>query len=323
MATAVRLDSIGRRYRTQPTSTGKRVTPTDRDLLLFEKIHRHGPLSTPYLVAYSQALRRSTKRAKERLTDLFNEDNTPHNGPYLTRPFQQFETLDARQNDLVYDLSPQAITLLKEQSVWSELAPNPSGSWKHTFMTACITASVELATLQTRHVRYIFQDEILARSGSRLHFPVTIAGITKSLIPDALFGLEYTDTDGKKYYRFFFVEADRSTEPNQANTLERKSYARTLMQYREFVGKGLYKEALGLTAGVLVLNVTTSKLRERNLLRLTEEEFKSGGSNYLLFQSAPAFGRYFKPPHILTDLFEKPWQRAGREPFAIHSQSGS
>lgn len=71
MATAVKRDRIGRRYRTHPASTGKRVTLTDRDLLLFEKIHRHGPLSTPYLVAYSSLLRKNPKRAKDRLTDLF------------------------------------------------------------------------------------------------------------------------------------------------------------------------------------------------------------------------------------------------------------
>ena len=95
-------DRLGRRYRASPVSTGKCIRPSDRDLLLFEKLHRHGPLSTPYLVAYSRLLRKSVTRAKDRLTDLFNEDDTPHNGTYLDRPWQQFETLDARQNDLVY-----------------------------------------------------------------------------------------------------------------------------------------------------------------------------------------------------------------------------
>jgi hypothetical protein len=41
---------------------------------LFEKLHRHGPLSTRYLVAYSLLLRKSATRAKDRLADLFNED---------------------------------------------------------------------------------------------------------------------------------------------------------------------------------------------------------------------------------------------------------
>ncbi|MCU7866443.1 MAG: replication-relaxation family protein [Candidatus Thiodiazotropha sp. (ex Lucinoma borealis)] len=315
-------DRIGRRYRDQPVSTGKRITPTDRDVLLFEKIHRHGPLSTKYLIQYSKLVRKSSTRSKDRLTDLFNEDDTPHNGTYLSRPWQQFETLDARQNDLAYELTPQSMQLLKDQGLWSEYAPNTSGSWKHTYMTACITASIELATLETENIRYIFQDEILSRSGSSFSFPVQVNGTEKNLIPDAIFGLEYT-SDGRQYYRFFLVEADRATEPGRTRNFDRKSYGRTILQYREFVGKGMYKEALDLTAGLLVLNVTTSELRHRNLLDLTKELSESSGNNYLLFQYAPEFGRYFRPPDILRHLFENGWERAGREPFSINTASGT
>jgi len=315
-------DRLGRRYRSRPVSTRKRIRPSERDLLLFEKLHRHGPLSTRYLVAYSQLLRKSATRAKDRLTDLFNEDTTPHNGTYLDRPWQQFETLDARQNDLVYDLTPQSIRVLKDESLWSDHAPHPGGSWKHTYMTAAITASIELATLQTDNVRYIFQDEILSRSDAPFSFPVSVQGITKNLIPDALFGLEYTQ-DGKPAYRFFLVEADRATEPGRAQSFDRKSYVRTILQYREFVGKGQYKKALDLTAGLLVLNVTTSERRHRNLLDLTTELSESSGNNYLLFQYAPDFGRYFRPPSILHGLFTNGWERAGRDPFFINAISSA
>jgi hypothetical protein len=314
-------DSMGRRYRASPVSTGKRIRPSDRDILLFDKLHRHGPLSTPYLVAYSQLLRKSVTRAKDRLTDLFNEDDTPHNGTYLDRPWQQFETLDARQNDLVYSLTPQSERVLKEEDMWSDYAPHPGGSWKHAYMTSCITASIELATLETENIRFIFQDEILAKNNTVFKFPVTVKGVTKNLIPDALFGLEYTYGD-KKYYRFFLVEADRATEPGKAQNFDRKSYTRTILQYREFVGKGQYKEALGLSAGLLVVNVTTSERRHRNLLELTKELSESSGNNYLLFQFSPEFGRYFHPPHILHELFTNGWERAGRAPFFLNSISG-
>jgi hypothetical protein len=95
------FDSLSRRKRTHPTSTDKRVTPQERDLLWFQKIHRHGPLSSSYLHAFSKHLRRNEKRAKDRLTDLFNESRTPHGGAYLSRPSQQFRTLDSRYNELV------------------------------------------------------------------------------------------------------------------------------------------------------------------------------------------------------------------------------
>jgi hypothetical protein len=103
-----RYDAIHRRKRTRPVSTGKRVTPQDRDLLWFQKLHEHGPLPSSFLLAFAQDMRRSEKRAKERLTDLFNEDNTAHDGTYLSRPLQQFRTIDSRYNQLVYDLTPSA-----------------------------------------------------------------------------------------------------------------------------------------------------------------------------------------------------------------------
>jgi hypothetical protein len=113
MSTARTHDAIGRRHREQPYACGKRIAPTERDVLWFDKLHRHGPLSTPYLLAYSRLVRRSDTRARDRLTDLFNEDETPHGGTYLSRPWQQFETLDARYHDLVYDLTPRSVELLK------------------------------------------------------------------------------------------------------------------------------------------------------------------------------------------------------------------
>jgi hypothetical protein len=319
-------DAIGRRHREVPTASGKRIAPTERDLLWFEKLHRHGPLATPYLLAYSRILRRCDTRAKDRLTDLFNEDETPHGGAYLSRPWQQFATLDARYQDLVYEITPHALRVLKEEGLYSAYGPHPSGSWKHRFMVAAITASIELATLRHESIRYIFQDEILARADRPLSFPVTITQggttATKQLIPDGLFGLEYTDGD-KRYYRFFLIEADRSTEPGAASTLDRKSYTRTILEYREFVGRGLYKEALGLSAGLLTLHVTTSELRLRNLVELTQSLSGSGGNNYMLFKAAPEFGRYFKTPDVLYRLFEEGWQRAGRAPFIIGSISGA
>jgi hypothetical protein len=62
-------------------------------------------------------------------------------------------------------------------------------------MVSCITASIELATLDRNDIRYIPQVEILARADTELRYPSTIEdpvtgkAIRKDLIPDALFGL--------------------------------------------------------------------------------------------------------------------------------------
>lgn len=297
-------DATLRRRRDRRTSTGKRVTPQERDLLWFQKLHQHGPLSSTFLHAFSRDLRTSEKRARDRLTDLFNEDRTPHGGPYLDRPWQQFQTFDSRYNDLVYDLTPAAVTALKDAGRWSEYAPKPAGPWRHRYMVAAITASIELSTLNAPDLGYIPQEAILSRAGAQLRYPVPIANPltgsveTIDLIPDALFGLEYR-RDSQRLYRFFLVEADRGTEPATSARFNRKSYVRNFLQYQQYVGRGLYREHLRLTAGMMVLNITTSEQTTSKLMTLADE-LSPRGNSYLLFRSAEAFGRYFKPPDCLA-----------------------
>ena len=317
------FDTQGRRNRRHPVSTGKRVTPQERDLLWFRMIHRHGPLSSAYLHAFSRPLRSSEKRAKDRLTDLFNEDRTPHGGPYLSRPPQQFRTLDSRYNDLVYDLAPAAKAALKQHGLWEERAAPHRGPWLHGFMVSCITASIELATLARDDLRFIPEAAILGRAKAELRYPTSIIvdprtgrRDTRDLIPDALFGLEYR-RDGKRYYRFFVVEADRGTEPTASANFDRKSHLRGLLQYRDTIGKGKYKAHLGLTASLMVLAVTTAEAKRKKLVALTERLSGPAGNSYMLYRTCEAFGPVFKPPKPMPELLEGPWRRAGMADFYI------
>ena len=216
----------------------------------------------------------------------------------------------------MYENTESAERALGEAGLLRENVANPSGSWVHRYMTASITASIELATIQTGNVRFIFQDEILTRARTTLRFPVTVDGVARDLIPDALFGLEYREA-GKRLYRFFIVEADRNTEPARSSSHRRKSYERTIRQYREFVGKGLFKKALNLTAGMVVLNVTTNQAHKDTLVKLTKELSPSGANSYMLFTALPQFGRNFKPSKVTYELFTGPWQRAEMEDLRI------
>ena len=146
---------------------------------------------------------------------------TPHGGAYLTRPSQQFRTLDSRYNDLVYELTPTSEQALKENGLWQDAAAQRAGPWLHGFMVCCVTSSIELATLERSDIRFISQAEILSRIDTKLRDPTKIAdpktgkALTKDLIPDALFGLEYNVKD-QHYYRFFLVEADRGSKKCRA-----------------------------------------------------------------------------------------------------------
>lgn len=310
-------DCAGRRRRDRRSPTGMQLGLTERDLLWLEKLHRHGPLASTFLLAYSRSTHRSDGRAKDRLTHLYHEAGK-HGGAYLERPWQQFATQGARYHDLVYDITDAGLRALKDAGRLREHVPVPSGPWVHRYMTAAITASIELAALQTESIQFIFGDVILERAQAPLRFPVAVAGVTSNLIPDALFGLEYAEGE-RKLYRFFIVEADRGTEPATANASRhrRKTYERTVHQYREFVGKGQYRQALRLTAGMVVLNVTTSEARLQNLIELTAKLSAGGRNSYMLFAALPALGRAFRPVDVLDHLLTTPWRRAGLSGFRI------
>ncbi len=314
-------DAIGRRNRLYPSSTGKRVTPTKRDLAWFSMIHEHGPLPSSYLHNLTGVEWRSEKRAKERLTDLFNEANTPHGGPYLTRPLQQFRTIDSRYNELVYDLAPAAEKALKEAGLWRLHAVRPTGPWLHAHMVACITASIELATRGRSDLSYIPGWRVLERAGAVLRYPVTIAEssakhpTTRDLIPDALFGLEY-HTDKGSRFRFFVVEADRATEPLRSGDWGRKSFLRSLAQYHAYIESGVYRKHLNLTAPLLVLNMATSEARARKMIEVAER-FPSGWLPYQLFQTWEEFGGVWRPQRARSNLLIEPWLRAGSRGVCI------
>jgi hypothetical protein len=281
-------DALGRRSRIAATSTGKRLTPTSRDILWFAKLAEHGPLPSSFLLAYAKHSHASEKRATERLGDLFHEDNTPDSGPYLTRPVQQFRTIDSRYNQLVYDLAPAGWQALQRNGIDTKQHRAPSGPWLHRFMTASITASIELATMEREYVTYIPQSAILARAHKTLRFPVSIIcpathrPLTRDIIPDALFGLQYHTPNGDRF-RFFAVEADRATEPATTSNFNRKSALRSLLQYQVYVEEGLYKEHLKLTAPLLVLQVVTEEKRMKQLVDLTAKLFPHDNA-YQLFQ---------------------------------------
>lgn len=303
-------DTLGRRPRFARTPSGKKITLNERDYLLFQKLHQHGPLPSSYLIAFSRSIRKGDQATRWRLRDLYHESG------HLDRPMWQANTIDPRNNDLVYELSTKGEDVLRRAGMWSEYAPKPHGANIHHLMTACITASIELSATISGNIKYIPQHQILERADTPLRFPVTFSDpitgnpVTKNLIPDALFGLDYGGS-----YRFYFVEADRDTEANKSLSFGRKSYLRTILQYRELIGRGLYKEPLNLTAGALVLNVTTSETHKNNLIELTGAQSPNSQNNYMLYKSIPNFAVPFKPPQLLTALFT-PWDRAGT-PFDI------
>src|SRR5665811_717281 len=96
-------DTLNRRIRFAPPQPLGVIELHERDIALFEVIHRHGPLPSRYLFAFSELKNLNT--LQHRLTKLYNEG-------YLTRPREYFDSFHARYQPLVYDLAPKAEEVL-------------------------------------------------------------------------------------------------------------------------------------------------------------------------------------------------------------------
>lgn len=290
-------DRLGRRLRTRRVSNGDRIVLTERDFEWLSALHRHGPLPTSYLHSFTKDRWRDYRMASRRLALLFHEAGV------IDRPSRQFETLDPRSNELVHALSPKGIDILKEAGLHSDYAVVPGGPFRHRLMVSCITASIELGAKE-RGWRYIPQHKLLERAQTTL-----VIDIDGLLRPDALFALEMA---GK--YLIFFLEADRATEPLETKHI-RKSFRRTVEQYRELIGQGRYREKFRLKANALLLNITVSKVRLDHMMRMIDEVY-SKACPYLLNYHLPEFASLFKPPPVM-DLLGAVWGRAGQSEYRI------
>ncbi len=248
-------DTLNRRNRYNPSSTGKRVNLKPRDLLWLEFLARHGPLPSDYLHAFTEDTHPSAKAARMRLMDLASETNTPHGGAYLLRPPQQQYNIDARNKPLIYDLSEygwKALGMKRKDIV------RATGPFRHQLMVACTTAKIELDCKNDPKTDYLPASMLLDKA-SDIAVDLTITNPHNGrrerhrLIPDQLFALRYHTPEGPRY-RAYCVECDRGTEPKTSSNYARKSQERNELQYREFIGRGIYKEKWGLKCPLVVLH---------------------------------------------------------------------
>src|SRR3546814_12235420 len=90
--------------------------------------------------------------------------------------------MDARHHDLVYDLTDVGLDALTEAGRLEANPQTPRGPWIHKHTVACITASIELATLARAHIRFLLPDVHVMRQ-SRPTLPYTHNRTTETRTP--------------------------------------------------------------------------------------------------------------------------------------------
>jgi hypothetical protein len=177
-------------------------------------------------------------------------------------------------------------------------------------------ASIELAARATLGLRFIPWSEILARAPEAVRscpLPYRIPGPSGAVVPDGLFGLEYS-SDARRMYRFFALEIDRGTMPIARTTERQTSLLAKFDAYRAIIADGLFKRHLGVST-FLVLTLMTDGHR----MQETERRLGQCGDNAQLLFKAVAPALLANP---LASLLHEPWTRPGLSALGIGGVPG-
>ncbi|GEM_PF-1085655 len=342
----VRVDTLGRRHRFTRApkidpKTGKpvRVVPVVSDHAVFEAIARCGGMLTTSILHEYRALKgiRSGKTGgkmthktatRYRLNKLSTSTNTPHKGPYLTCPDQQWKQafeLDRNKNELMYDLTKQGKEYLQDIGLVGEHLPGRSASSTHDGLKACSVASLELASLEND--KYVFGHHDMVCDQHQItgsfHCPVDYTdpdtGIhyldpDAILEPDHLGYIDNMETDQRLY---FILEQDNHNEVSipgtNAKFINRRSHLKSLLQYQYLFKKKNLTKYFGQDAGVVVLYLCTNESTQQTIMDLSKKLSYNGlGFTYVYARTVPGFryDKFFESPPLLKSFFTDPISNA-------------
>jgi len=260
-------------------------------------INRHGPLPSTYLYEIT----RDTHRCKD--TALRQMQTLCQQGIFF-RPPQQKSALYAPFNPYIYDLTNRGYDALFEQGVEPNLA-RPTGHFPHLFLTACVTASIEMNAMKN-DATYVEASAILGLRNVGLGIPLK----SSTLIPDQLFAVK--NSEG---YRVFACEVDRGTEPAKSAKL-RKSYQSSLQAYNEVLSGDLHRRHYGIKSNLILLWVFASKGRQK----MFREQLETRGGpmrGHCFTTTVEGFHDGWRPPRdpLLPNTCN--WQGVGSSRLAL------
>lgn len=300
-----------------------RIQP--RDLVIFEAIQRHGPLSSRYLFEFTRDRWTDPFGFSKRLLALYRNN-------FIDRPLEVNPT-NVHDDFKVYILKPKAEDALAVAGTLYEFPQPTKQGYEHQMMTGAITASIDLECRKIPGYRFIDREEIMRnapdttkRSKRPFAIPAQVQRWTKIAgkrtletsrknwcEPDDVFGIEY----GPKSRRYFALEADRGTENITRPDIDDNSIERKGLAYHDILKKGMFEKHFGV-AKMYPTFITVSATRARNMLTKLEEVSPEYSDLYLA-KWLPGFELYQKTPPLFPQLFTDPYERIGT-PFFIGKQ---
>lgn len=208
--------------------------------------------------------------------------------------------------------SPKAITRLYRQ-----MTDGPVKNFGHAMMICDTLASIHAGSLSTP-VDFIPWTEIVTRTTHvkpmKLPFKATWKEqlIHSFIVPDGLFGLRYPNGQAS----FFVLEAEHFN-PIEPKDLNRASFLKKLLAYRDIQKSKVFKDQLRIP-NLRVLIVAPTQARIASMVALTE--CVASQSNLFLFHDIPVQEELLKAPPPFPELFTAPWRRAGLEEGYLYTE---
>jgi len=299
-------DKQGRRRSDAPPQKSDKPKPggytlSERDYRVLQVLHLcGGRLTTPILFRFlkRERLYKNIKSLQKRLKELRQELLL------IDWPPEQFLTNRPWENPLVHQITPKAVTLLKERGLWFKNAPSPKGFYKHQLMVSCAYASYWLDALDAglQFVpQHLLQFQKIIRPGEK--------GVY--IKPDAMM-LIYLE-DGKP--RLVFFEADRDTEAGYSENDEVASWTRKVRRYQWLIDDGTYRKYIEVPeeCRAQVHALTVSHLMKDRILKEVAR-FYPKKCSFIFVHATDAFGYVFRPPKVVP-ILSAIWERYNVDAF--------
>lgn len=289
---------------------------TDRDVEILLALEQHRFLTTDHLLQLTGTI--SRQALNRRLRILFD-------AKYIDRPRAQMHAMAyADKRPMVYALGNAGAELLTNRLqmplpdiFWTEKNRRVKERFvEHTLGIADFMVAMEAACRTAGNLKLIHKDDILAnapeatrrkrdpfRWQTRIHWDNQWHQI--AIVPDAVFGLHYTDKPEGKNRAYFFVEIDRGTMPILRRDIRQSSFARKLHSYADTQARRLHIEAFGIS-NFRVLTVTTSPERIASMRSAVQNE---------IADSAPLAQFLFRTKTDPASMLK--WQSAGDTPVDL------
>lgn len=192
----------------------------------------------------------------------------------------------------------------------------PVKNFAHAMMICDTLASIEIGINKT-DCKFIPWTQIVAKldhpDPMRLEFDTTYEGkrVKDKMVPDGMFGIQYPNGQAS----FFLLESE-NFNPIEPKDLNRASFLKKIIGYKDIKAKGTYKQ-LGIP-NMHVLFVFPTPARVQTAKELVERIY--GETSLFLLHDIPVQELLFKAPPPFPELLTSNWKRGGLEPIPLYTQ---